>query len=72
LFGCDRLSTPPAHGATARGREHLDPRAIQSLAPVCPHCDCRGIGHGVQHIDTIFCCVYCAKHEGVKGLVDRD
>jgi Rieske Fe-S protein len=46
--------------------------AIAALAPVCPHCGCRVIGHGVQHGDTIYCCVHCAKHEGVKGLVDRD
>src|SRR5581483_547738 len=46
--------------------------AIQMLAPVCPNCGNRIIGHGVQHGDTIFCCVHCAKHEGVKGLVDRD
>jgi hypothetical protein len=42
--------------------------AIAALAPVCPHCGC----HGVQHGDTIYCCAHCAKHEGVKGLVDRD
>ena len=46
--------------------------AIAALAPVCPHCGTRIIGHGVQHGDTIYCCVHCAKHEGVKGLVDRD
>jgi nitrite reductase/ring-hydroxylating ferredoxin subunit len=46
--------------------------AIAALAPVCPHRGCRVIGHGVQHGDTIYCCVHCAKHEGVKGLVDRD
>ena len=46
--------------------------AIAALAPVCPHCGVRIIGHGVQHNDTIFCCVHCAKHEGVKGLRDRD
>jgi len=47
--------------------------AIQAaLAPVCPNCGNRIIGHGVQHGDTIFCCVHCAKHEGVKGLRDRD
>jgi len=46
--------------------------AIQVLAPVCPHCGNRIIGHGVQHGDTIFCCVHCANHEGVKGLIDRD
>jgi nitrite reductase/ring-hydroxylating ferredoxin subunit len=27
--------------------------AIQALAPVCPHCGCRIIGHGVEHNDTI-------------------
>jgi nitrite reductase/ring-hydroxylating ferredoxin subunit len=32
--------------------------AIQALAPVCPHCGCRIIGHGVEHGDTIFCCVH--------------
>jgi nitrite reductase/ring-hydroxylating ferredoxin subunit len=46
--------------------------AIQALAPVCPHCDCRIIGHGVQNGDTIFCCVHCAEQEGVEGLRDRD
>jgi nitrite reductase/ring-hydroxylating ferredoxin subunit len=45
---------------------------VAALAPVCPHCGVRIVGHGVQHGDTIFCCLHCAKHEGVKGLVDRD
>ena len=31
--------------------------AIAALAPVCPHCGVRIVGHGVQHPDTIFCCV---------------
>src|SRR5215207_10638109 len=35
--------------------------AIQALAPSCPHCCCRIIGHGVEHDGTIFCCVHCAK-----------
>ena len=46
--------------------------AIYALAPTCAHCGCRIIGHGVEHDGTIFCCVHCAKHEGVTGLVDRD
>ena len=25
--------------------------AIHMLAPVCPHCGCRVIGHGVEHED---------------------
>jgi hypothetical protein len=46
--------------------------AIQALAPVCPHCTCRVIGHGVEHDGAIYCCAHCARHEGVEGLVDRD
>ena len=46
--------------------------AVQALAPVCPHCGVRIVGHGAQHGDAIYCCVHCAKHEGVKGLRDRD
>jgi hypothetical protein len=46
--------------------------AIQSLAPTCPHCGNRIIGHGVEHNGAIFCCVHCARHEGVEGLRDRD
>jgi hypothetical protein len=45
--------------------------AIQALAPQCPHCGCRVIGHGVQQDETIFCCVHCAEHAGVAGLADR-
>ena len=29
--------------------------AIATLAPVCPHCGVRLVGHGVQHGDTIYC-----------------
>jgi nitrite reductase/ring-hydroxylating ferredoxin subunit len=46
--------------------------AIQALAPTCPHCGCRVIGHGVEHNGDIYCCVHCARHEGVTGLRDRD
>ena len=28
--------------------------AIHMLAPVCPHCGCRVIGHGVEHEDSIY------------------
>ncbi len=45
--------------------------AIHAMAPVCPHCDCRVIGHGVEANGRIFCCANCAKHEGVTGLKDR-
>jgi hypothetical protein len=46
--------------------------AIQALAPTCPHCGNRIIGHGVEKNGTIFCCVHCATKEGVTGLRDRD
>jgi hypothetical protein len=45
--------------------------AIHALAPVCEHCGCRVVGHGVEKEDAIFCCVHCAQHEGVKELRDR-
>ena len=45
--------------------------AIHALAPVCQHCGCRVIGHGVEASGTIFCCVHCANQKGVKGLEDR-
>lgn len=45
--------------------------AIHALAPTCPHCDCRVIGHGVEKDGTIFCCAHCAENAGVKGLKDR-
>ena len=45
--------------------------AIQALAPLCAHCGCRVIGHGVEEDGTIFCCANCAKHEAVTGLRDR-
>ena len=46
--------------------------AIAALAPTCPHCGVRIVGHGVEHNGSIFCCAHCAKHEGLTGLVDRD
>ena len=45
--------------------------AIHALAPVCAHCGCRVIGHGVESDGTIFCCAHCAAQEGVGGLEDR-
>jgi hypothetical protein len=39
--------------------------AIQALAPVCPHCACKIIGHGVETDDRIYCCAHCAEHAGM-------
>ncbi len=35
--------------------------AIQRLAPVCAHCGCRVIGHGVEEGTTIYCCENCMR-----------
>jgi hypothetical protein len=45
--------------------------AIHALAPVCPHCNCRIVGHGVEAEGQIFCCVHCARAAGKTQLRDR-
>jgi hypothetical protein len=45
--------------------------AIHALAPVCAHCGCRVVGHGVEADGTYYCCAHCAKQSGVKGVDDR-
>lgn len=45
--------------------------AIHKLAPICAHCKCKVIGHGVQAGETIYCCAHCAKAMGHEGLEDR-
>jgi hypothetical protein len=45
--------------------------AIHALAPVCPHCNCRIVGHGVEAEGQIFCCVHCARASGTTQLKDR-
>jgi len=45
--------------------------AIHAMAPRCPHCECRVIGHGTESKGKIYCCAHCARLEGVKGVDDR-
>jgi hypothetical protein len=45
--------------------------AIAALAPLCSHCGCRIIGHGVESMGTFYCCANCAAKEGVRGMQDR-
>lgn len=45
--------------------------AIHMLAPICEHCQCRIIGHGVEAKEKIFCCVHCAEAHGETSLRDR-
>ena len=45
--------------------------AIHLLAPVCAHCGCRIIGHGMESDGSMFCCAFCARQTGVKEVKDR-
>jgi hypothetical protein len=45
--------------------------AIATLAPTCPHCEARIIGHGVEAGGETFCCAHCAAWEGETRLRDR-
>jgi len=45
--------------------------AIQKLAPICSHCGCRIIGHGIEANATFYCCAHCAHEEGAMSVVDN-
>lgn len=45
--------------------------AVHLLAPVCAHCQCKVIGHGVEAKGAYYCCAHCAKVSGVSGVDDR-
>jgi hypothetical protein len=44
---------------SAQGSRHVFDSfecAIHALAPTCPHCGCKVVGHGVEGNGQIFCC----------------
>jgi hypothetical protein len=45
--------------------------AVQAMAPICGHCGCRVIGHGVEVGPDIYCCAHCARSAGDTGVKDR-
>jgi hypothetical protein len=45
--------------------------AIQKLAPVCDHCGCKIIGHGIEADRRFFCCANCARQAGVTDVKDH-
>lgn len=58
----------------ADGIEHIYDSfecAISELAPVCAHCGCRVVGHGVEAGGLIYCCAHCAHERGVAAVRDR-
>ena len=46
--------------------------AIHQLAPVCEHCGCRAIGHGVSADGRFFCCAHCARTATEAGAELQD
>ncbi|MEU0373850.1 hypothetical protein ABZ070_27025 [Streptomyces sp. NPDC006283] len=44
--------------------------AAHRLAPVCDHCGCRILGHGLQVEGQFFCCAHCARSQGHSELID--
>ena len=56
------------------GRSHVFDSfecAIHALAPVCAHCGCKIVGHGVEADSAFYCCAHCAEVHGVAGVRDR-
>jgi Rieske Fe-S protein len=46
--------------------------AIHRMAPICEHCGCKVIGHGVEVDGRFYCCAHCAKEtEHTDAPVDR-
>jgi hypothetical protein len=45
--------------------------AAQRIAPLCSHCGCRVLGHGVEQEGQVFCCAHCARAHGKADLRDR-
>jgi hypothetical protein len=45
--------------------------AAQRIAPLCTHCGCRVLGHGVEQDNQVFCCANCARAHGKRNLIDR-
>lgn len=45
--------------------------AIQAVAPVCEHCGCKVVGHGVEVSGRFFCCASCARATTKADVRDR-
>lgn len=45
--------------------------AIHLMAPVCEHCKCKVVGHGVQAGGQFFCGAHCARQAGAHEVRDR-
>jgi hypothetical protein len=45
--------------------------AIHRMAPVCEHCGCQILGHGMEADGHFYCCAHCARAEGVTAVADN-
>lgn len=45
--------------------------AIHAMAPICEHCQCKVIGHGVEVKGKFFCCADCARNATAADVRDR-
>ena len=45
--------------------------AIHAMAPVCEHCQCKVIGHGVEVQGHFFCCARYARRVTSADVRDR-
>jgi len=45
--------------------------AIHKLAPVCDHCGCKIMGHGIEADGIFYCCANCARQAGVNNVKDH-
>ena len=45
--------------------------AIQRMAPICEHCQCKVIGHGAEVDGHFFCCANCGRQATSANLQDR-
>lgn len=41
------------------------------LSPLCRHCNCRILGHGLETSGHFYCCAHCARSDGQAGVQDR-
>lgn len=45
--------------------------AIHRMAPICEHCECKVVGHGMEADGHFYCCAHCARQAGVEEVADR-
>jgi hypothetical protein len=76
MSACEVCGNDYAHAfqVTMHGQRHTFDSfecAIQKLAPVCAHCECRIIGHGIEASGVYYCCAHCARKRGVTTVADH-